>query len=124
MSFAYFSPSGKLVVTAAGYCVQIWDIAGGRAGRDGVFLFFSFLFLSSLVCLLVCLFLVRFFLLVSLLVSVFVFFLLCGSCLNVCCKFLQLLDLLQVSMVIVTSKNCSSPPPLMVCFFALVRKVR
>ncbi|CAK9109771.1 unnamed protein product [Durusdinium trenchii] len=28
MSFAHFSPCGKLVVTAAGYCTQIWDTTG------------------------------------------------------------------------------------------------
>eukprot|EP00913_Durusdinium_trenchii_P010740 g10075.t1 len=45
MSFAHFSPCGKLVVTAAGYCTQIWDTTGnlrftlhGHQGADSRFL--------------------------------------------------------------------------------------
>ena len=33
MSFAHFSPCGKMVVTAAGYSTQVWDTAG-TAGAD------------------------------------------------------------------------------------------
>ena len=33
MSFAHFSPCGKMVVTAAGYSTQVWDTAGTAVGR-------------------------------------------------------------------------------------------